>query len=209
MISSIPYLSNLVSLSALFFVACASPGPDFINIVSHALANRQSGCLTALGAAVGCITWASVAMFGMSLLLARFSFMFEALKVPGAAYLVYIGARMLWSAKQTDRALSFHALSAGAWHAFRRGLLTSLGNPKSAVFFGSLLMSVVPSSAPTNFHVLAVSIIGVVATGWYVTVAFFFSTPAVREVYGRIRRVVDGSLGVFFILIGVSLGLRR
>src|ERR1700761_6277480 len=40
MAHSIPYLSNLLSLSALFFVACASPGPDFINVVSHALGNR-------------------------------------------------------------------------------------------------------------------------------------------------------------------------
>ena len=203
------YLPNLLTLSAVFFVGCASPGPDFINVVSHALCNRRSGCVTALGATVGCMTWGALVVFGLSLLLARFSFMFEALKLLGAAYLVYIGARMLWSAKQSDSALSFHSLSGGTWRAFRRGLLTSLGNPKSAVFFASLLSAAVPHGAPVSFHILAVLTIGIISIGWYSAVAFFFSTRAVRDRYERIRRVVDGALGMFFILIGLGLALPR
>jgi threonine efflux protein len=155
------------------------------------------------------MTWRTLVIFGLSLLLARFSFLFEVLKLVGAAYLIYIGARMLWSARQSDSALNFHSLSGGMWNAFRRGLLTSLGNPKSAVFFASLLAAAVPQGAPSSFHILAVLAIGIIAIGWYSAVAFFFSTPAVRQVYERTRRVVDGALGMFFILIGVSLVFSR
>src|SRR5271168_221709 len=136
--------------SLLAFVAAASlvtitPGLDTALVLRAAAADgRRAGAWAAAGVGAGCLTWGAAVALGLTALLAASTAAYVALRWAGAAYLLYLGVRLLLaprSAMQIDT-----APTAGA-HPFRRGLLTNLLNPKVGVFYVSFLPQFIPSGA--------------------------------------------------------------
>lgn len=117
-----------------------TPGPDVLYIVSHALRSGvRAGIVAAFGITAGCFVHIVAAGLGVSALLATSAMAFTVLKWVGAAYLVFMGIRMLTS--KTQSAIDLEAARANATGAgglkaiFFRGFLTNALNPKVALFF--------------------------------------------------------------------------
>jgi threonine/homoserine/homoserine lactone efflux protein len=132
---------TFLSVSALVIV---TPGPDTAVTINGTLGGgRLGGVFTALGVSCGQAVWTLAASAGISALLVACEPAFLTVKYLGAAYLLYLGLRALWSAVRHEPArpgaAGEPARRRGAWACYRRGLLSDLGNPKMAVFFTSLL----------------------------------------------------------------------
>jgi threonine/homoserine/homoserine lactone efflux protein len=117
-----------------------TPGPDVLYIVSHALRSGvRAGIVAAFGITAGCFVHIVAAGLGVSALLATSAMAFTVLKWVGAAYLVFMGLRMLTSNTQPAiylEAARAYSTSAGGLKAiFFRGFLTNALNPKVALFF--------------------------------------------------------------------------
>ena len=116
------------------------PGPDTAVVTKNALmSGRRPGVAAAVGVAIGLTIWTAAAALGLAALLKASSVAFDALKVVGAVYLVWIGVQML---RARDMLGEAGVQAAGRGHsvrALRQGLLSDLGNPKIAVFFTSFL----------------------------------------------------------------------
>ena len=117
-----------------------TPGPDVLYIVTHALrTGARAGVVAALGIAAGCFVHIFAAALGVSALMAASATAFTVLKWAGAAYLVYVGLRMLRS--HAPSAMHLEAGHADAMLAgdlkgiFFRGFWTNALNPKVALFF--------------------------------------------------------------------------
>ncbi len=135
--------------SLLLFVVAGlllnlTPGPDVLYIVTHALRGGQrAGVVAACGITAGCFVHIFAAAAGVSALLATSATAFTVLKWLGAAYLVYVGLRMLLS-RATD-ATNLIVGNAGSMRAdgmkgiFFRGFWTNVLNPKVALFFLAFL----------------------------------------------------------------------
>ncbi|MQT12037.1 LysE family translocator [Segnochrobactrum spirostomi] len=203
------YLPQLLTLAAVLLLACISPGPDFIAVTSHALASRRRGLGVALGVAAACVVWASLAMFGLGVLLVRISWLYEAIRVVGALYLIYLGAKLLLSARKSYGALTVEAVEGDTRFAPRIGLLVGLTNPKSAAFFGSLFVTVLPVGAPLWVQGATLAIVALVAGGWFTLVAYMFSAKRVRSLYARVRRPIDAVMGAILVGLGVHLAASR
>jgi len=128
---------------------------------------------------------------------------FDALRLLGAAYLVFLGAQALWGAVRGHvRAASAPAAGVSAAGAFRRGLVSNLGNPKMAVFFTSLL----PQFGGTSFAtLLALGLVFCCMTFVWLT-GYAVVVARVGDVLRRtgVARALDAALGVVL----VALGLR-
>src|SRR5438445_12646249 len=138
-------VTDVAGFVALAIVVIVTPGPDTALRIRNTLAGgRSAGIATAVGVALGQATWSLATSVGVSALLVAAEPAFAALKLAGAAYLIYLGAQSLWSAY---RGRSAHpAVDAGLPRvrtatALRQGVLSNLTNPKMAVFFPSLLPS--------------------------------------------------------------------
>ena len=121
-----------LGVSALVIV---TPGQDTaLTIRNTLLGGRRSGVLTAAGVASGQAFWTLAASLGLAALLSASEPAFLAVRLAGAAYLVFLGIQTLLGASRhgDDRPRR-------AGSSFRQGLLSNLGNPKMAVFFTSLL----------------------------------------------------------------------
>ena len=118
-----------------------TPGPDVMVIVSSAAhGGRRAGVLAAFGISAGCFVHILAASVGLSALLAASATAFNALKWLGAAYLAYIGLRMLWPHPPTAMILRApSAEAAGAGGVFWRAAATNALNPKVALFFLAFL----------------------------------------------------------------------
>ncbi len=203
------YAPQLLALSGVFLLACISPGPDFIAVTSNALASRSRGLGVAIGTAVACSIWAALAMFGFGLLLAQIAWLYEAIRLIGAAYLIYLGAKMLFGARRPYSALQVGTIQGNGRSPVQIGFTVGMTNPKTAAFFGSLFVTILPADVPAPVQTAAVGIVAAVALGWFGLLALMFSTPRVRSAYATLRRPIDTLMGTILLGLGLRLATTR
>ena len=136
-------MTELLAVVAITFFAVISPGPDFAMVSRNSLLlSRRTGVLTALGIAAGVCIHVSYTLLGVGLLIQQSLWLFNLIKLAGAAYLIFLGIKMLRARPVThDELVSQPALS--SLGALRTGFLTNVLNPKTTIFIVSLFMQVV------------------------------------------------------------------
>ena len=150
---AVPYNSRMFDTHRflLFFVAAlilaVTPGPGIFYVLARSLAGgRREGILSSFGTFVGGLFHVLAAALGVSAILAASALAFHTVKYAGAAYLVWLGIRMIRT-RNAEMAVSASQPSQGA---FRQGILTEVLNPKTALFFLSFIPQFV---APERSHV--------------------------------------------------------
>jgi threonine/homoserine/homoserine lactone efflux protein len=192
-----------VGVAALVIV---TPGQDTaLTIRNSLLGGRRSGVLTALGVSAGQCAWAIATSAGIAALLVASEPAFLALRLFGAAYLVFLGAQALWAAIRRTQRLDAPIDSErdpSPWRAFRQGLISNLGNPKMAVFFPSLL----PQFAHSFTALLALgAIFAAMTLVWLTAYAVAVAKAGDFLRRPRIRRIIDAVVGAVLVAFGVRL----
>jgi RhtB (resistance to homoserine/threonine) family protein len=189
------------------------PGPDTLYIVGRSVAQgKKAGVLSVLGISSGCAVHTFAAAFGLSAVLATSASAFMIVKFAGAAYLVYLGIRMLVSKPAVSVQREPHFDRQDAWMIFRQGMLTNILNPKVALFFLSFLPQFVDASSGTKIP--AFLFLGAMfifnGTLWCLFLVWIASTVSQRL---RENRSVDSILkratGALFIGLGLKLAAGK
>jgi threonine/homoserine/homoserine lactone efflux protein len=192
-----------------------TPGPDTALTIRNALlGGRRPGVFTAFGVASGQAVWTAAASAGLAALLVASEPAFVALKLAGAAYLVYLGAQALYRALRPGR--SRHMPSAGsprplpAAVAYRQGLVSNLGNPKMAVFFTSLLPQFTPQGEASFAALLLLGLLFCTMTLVWLA-GYAVAVAKAGDVLRRpgIRRVLDAVMGVVLTALGLRLATEK
>jgi threonine/homoserine/homoserine lactone efflux protein len=189
-----------------------TPGPGTAMIVRSAL---RGGVRTALatiaGNSAGVLAWAVLSALGISALVAASEVAFAALKVTGAAVLIYLGARSLLARRRGEPAPSGMAARSPSRHtAFRDGLATSLANPKLAVFFVALFPQFVADGAPVLPPALAMAgLIVLLDLAWYSTLAVLVDRSRRAFVESGVMRRLERLMGAVLIGLGVRVALEQ
>ncbi len=195
--------ATLLQLSLLHILMAMIPGPNTV-VVSYVSArlSRRAGMMAVGGVVLGSAIWVTLSMFGVGVLLLEAGFLYRALRWLGAAYLIYVGIRMLMAGL---RPMEAQRPPQAARAPLLAGLLTTLSNPKSAVFWTSVFVLVVPAHAPVWFYVAVVALIVVQSFAWYAFVALVLSTDFSRRHYQRFAQWLDRLAGVIMIGLGLRL----
>ncbi|MHA1152525.1 MAG: LysE family transporter [Alphaproteobacteria bacterium] len=195
----------------IYLAAAIAPGPDFLVIAGETLrGSRARGLLAALGVSTGTCVWVSGTSLGLVLVLAEFSQLSYLLRLLGGLYLLYLGFRTLRGAVAPGRADAAAAKTQGGLgRAYLSGLLANLGNPKTAVFFLSVLALLAAPDTPAWVHLATGTGMVAISIGWYSLVAVALSHPRVGRAYGRLRRWIDAVIGGLFAAFGGHLILSR
>ncbi len=131
-----PDLPQLLLFIAAGWLLNLTPGPDVLYIVSHGLRHGvRAGMVAALGIVSGCFVHVFAAAAGLSALLATSATAFTVLKWVGAAYLLWMGVKLLFSRGGRLDLNAARATETDLWLVWRRGFLTNVLNPKVALFF--------------------------------------------------------------------------
>jgi threonine/homoserine/homoserine lactone efflux protein len=200
----------------LFVISCLllniTPGPDTAYTIGRSVQlGWRGGAVAALGIGCGCLVHVFGAALGLSALLMASSTAFAALKLIGAAYLLYVGVKMLLSRRQE---IGVGGTSEGVAvrlrEVFWQGAMTNVLNPKVALFFLAFLPQFVAADSPGK--ATAFVLLGLIfvfnGTLWCLGVAAFAAKAA-----GRIKQSggaliwINRALGGLFVVLGVRVAM--
>ncbi len=134
-------------LTAAVLLAIA-PGPGMLYVLARCLAGgKREGVLSALGTFLGGMVHVLAAALGVSIILAKSALAFAAVKYIGAAYLCFLGVRMILDARKNSTALDNSVAARPARNPLWQGVATEVLNPKTALFFLSFIPQFVDRTA--------------------------------------------------------------
>ncbi|SCX76034.1 LysE family translocator [Desulfoluna spongiiphila] len=205
-IETLPYLSELISVSVVAMFMAISPGADFVMVTRNSMFHsRSAGIFSALG--VGSAIWIHVtySIAGLALIISRSIVLFSILKYVGAAYLIYMGWKTFTSKEliDIDEPSAGNALSNGA--AFKIGFVTNALNPKTTIFFLSIFTQVVNPDTPIWMQLVYGLIISLSHVAWFTGVAVFLSHPILLQRFQNSKSVIEKVVGCVLIGFGCKV----
>ena len=199
-------LASLVAIALLHWAVLLVPGFNVVLIGQLAAGGTRAAALLAvLGMTTATLVWSSLAVLGVGAVFSVHPQLRFAAQIAGGAYLLYLAVKLWRSgaapADQTSATL-------GKLAAFRVGLLTSLLNPKIALFYGSVFATALPPS-PSLLHICAaIAVVYANSVVWHASLAFLFSQPRVQQIYlrnfARLTKVSGAMVGAFGLRLLVS-----
>jgi threonine/homoserine/homoserine lactone efflux protein len=205
---------RLIAFAAVAVLLIAVPGPSVLFIVSRAVSfGRHVALLAVLGNSVGEAGQVALVALGVGELLERSALALSAMRLVGAAYLLYLGYRAFTSRSEVLPAKAAGPPPASRWRAILDGSVVGVTNPKTAVFFVTVLPAfVTPGKAAVPLQILTLGAIWVAIalvsdSLWGVAAAragvWLRSAPRRRTLVQRSSGIVTAGLGVGLVVSGL------
>jgi threonine/homoserine/homoserine lactone efflux protein len=203
--------NQVAAFAAAALVLIVIPGPGVLFVIGRALAHgRRTALLSVVGHAAGNWVVAICVALGVGTIVERSAAIFTAIRLAGAAYLVWLGIQAFRKRDSLARVLDSAAEPRGDVRAAREGLVVGVTNPKAVILFAAVLPQFVDRSAghvPAQMLVLsAVSI----AIGLASDSCWGLAASTVRSWFARSPRrlgLVGGAGGLAMIGLGITLAL--
>jgi len=206
--------SALLSFAVVAALLTITPGLDTALVLRSALVQgKRLAIATGLGIISGGLVWGVAAAVGLAALLRASELAFSILKLIGAAYMIYLGLRMLWTRVIRPRADTVEIaarLPRHWWGSWSKGLLTNLLNPKVGAFYVAVLPQfLVPGTNDILMGVLLAGVHGVETAVWFALI--IFGAHSVRRWLDRpvVQRSIDGVTGTALVGFGVALAVSH
>jgi threonine/homoserine/homoserine lactone efflux protein len=197
----------------LLFTAAAglltvTPGLDTVLVLRTAVAEGPRRALLAgAGICAGCLLWGLAVALGLGALFAVSTVAYEALRLAGAAYLLWLGAQLLLRPRTR---IAIDAVAPKRGTGFGRGLLTNLLNPKVGLFYVGFLPQFVPGGVNViAFSTLLAAIHAVEGLLWFGLLALATRPLSRWLAHPAAVRTLDRTTGGVFVLFGLKLASAR
>jgi threonine/homoserine/homoserine lactone efflux protein len=179
------------------------------------LGGRRAAFGTTLGIAAGCMVWAIASAAGVAAVLAASETAYDALRLVGAAYLVWLGVQSLLAARrggwgqtpsQGGQTLTSGRAANSLRRPFRQGLFTNLFNPKIALFYTTFLPQFIRPGDPVLLLSMGMATVHIVLGIVWLTAYAWLLDRAVEAFKGsRLRRTLDAVTGSVLVAIGIRV----
>ncbi len=211
-------LNEFIILVIAQAFAVASPGSDFALVLKNTLRNGKSiGIATAIGIGFGVAVHMTYTLLGVAVIVANSPMIFQAIKVSGALYLLWLAYLSFKSrpVKESDSISTEEQINSGSStenisvsKAFKQGFIVNILNPKVTMFFLALFTNIISIETPywiQSFYGLYLVIYTML---WFSFIAWVFSRNRVRAWYQKQGHYIDWAMGVFLLLIAIRLLLN-
>jgi threonine/homoserine/homoserine lactone efflux protein len=210
-----PDTAQLLVFIAAGWLLNLTPGPDVLYIVSSALKSGvRAGMVAALGIVSGCFVHVFAAALGVGALLATSATAFTVLKWAGAAYLMWMGVKLLLvkggGSSIVPAGVSADVAAVDLWRVYRQGFLTNVLNPKVALFFLAFVPQFIAPG--TEDKVTVFLLLGLLFNLNSLPINFGYAWLAgwASRRVGAVQRAMhwmDRAAGVMFIGFGLRLAM--
>jgi RhtB (resistance to homoserine/threonine) family protein len=193
-----------------------TPGVDTVLIIRNTTRGGWwDGALSSLGICCGLFVHATVSAVGISMILLQSAWAFQALKLAGAAYLVWLGIVSLRNAARKGEILQLNGRTGPVYQfSVRRslveGFLSNVLNPKAVVFYMAFLPQFIdPSRSALKQSLFLAGLHFAIAMVWQCLLASIVDRAKAWMKNQKIRRGMDGLTGSIMLLFGIKLALDR
>lgn len=200
----------VLAVLSVYITGVTIPGPNFVAVVHKAVSSTRAAALALVaGIVIVNLFWATCAILGVGIVFAAFPWAALAVKIAGAAYLIWFGGNLILKAG-SGSASSNEASSAanmeetaGLRQAFVQGFLTNIVNPKSMAFFAAVFASATPAHVSWPTFAAMLGVVGVVASSWYSMVAILMSHARIASHYRAGKLWIDRLCGGVIVALGI------
>ncbi|MGB1300832.1 MAG: LysE family translocator [Pseudoalteromonas tetraodonis] len=201
-------LSLWFSLALVCMMGAMSPGPSLAVVLKHSLnGGMKNGMLAALSHGFGVGLYAAASLLGLGALMMQFPTVYQVLVYLGAAYLAYLGIKILL-AKPSAEELQVAQQSGSAQQALQDGFAIAFLNPKLAVFFLALFSQFIdPVNLTFQVGMIMCLTVLLIDTGWYLLVAALTELSKKRFAFTKSSPWLDKILAVVFIGLAIRVVL--
>jgi threonine/homoserine/homoserine lactone efflux protein len=208
--------SRFIAFLGIAALLTIIPGADTALVTKNALSRgRTAAFFTTFGICLGCLCHATASALGLSVVLRESARAFEWVKLAGAAYLIYIGARSLWAARN-DPKMELVATPAasctngGLLRSFSEGLFTNLLNPKVALFYLTFLPQfIAPGESVLRKSLFLASIHVLMGLAWLCSYAMLLDRMSSVLTRPALKRKLEAFTGAVLVAFGLRLALER
>ena len=200
----------VLAVLSVYITGVTIPGPNFVAVVHKAVSYTRAAALALVaGIVIVNLFWATCAILGVGIVFAAFPWAALAVKVAGAAYLIWFGGNLILKAgsgsaqSNTATAAVNVQEAAGLRQAFVQGFLTNIVNPKSMAFFAAVFASATPAHVSWPTFAAMLGVVGVVATSWYSMVAILMSHARIASHYRAGKLWIDRLCGGIIVALGI------
>lgn len=204
-------LHTLIAFVSASLLLAISPGPDNLFVLTQSAARGwKVGVATTFGLCTGLIAHTAAVAFGVAILIRESALAFTALKLAGAAYLLWL-AWGAWRAGPTQIGAT-GVQPPSLWRMYLRGIAMNVGNPKVAIFFLAFLPQFVSpdaGSAVGQIFILG-ALFGLSALAVFCGVALAAGAIS-RRLLGsaRAQRALNRAAALVFVALAVNLAIAR
>ncbi|MEL6750514.1 MAG: LysE family translocator [Pseudomonadota bacterium] len=209
----IPELSVIAAFTLAAWLLAATPGPDMTLFLSRTLSSgRAAGLMSLAGASTGTLVHTTLAVLGVSAIIAASATAFTVLKLAGAAYLLWLAIEALWKGSSFTPPDGGERKAVTLKRAFLSGIGINLLNPKIVLFFMTFLPQFVSAADPAAAQKMAfLGVLFVVVCAPPLVVLIFaaerFSAALARN--PKIARVIDYLFASVFAVFAVRILLEE
>jgi threonine/homoserine/homoserine lactone efflux protein len=205
-------MGDVAAFAAVAALIVVVPGPDMALVLRNGVAyGRRAAVATALGINAGLLVWAVVAALGVAAVVRASGTAFTVLKLAGAAYLVWLGARALvdaWRGAADASSQSHPPRRRGS--PFRQGLLSNLFNPKIALVYTTLIPQFVDRGGSEIMQTfLLAGIFIAMGLVWLTGYALLVAELGALLRRPPVRRAVNAVAGAVLAALGLRLAFER
>lgn len=204
-------LTEWLAFGSLLSIVLFTPGPDFVLILRHSLADRRTGAVVAAGVITGLVVHTAAASLGLSALVATRPQLLSALTYAGAAYLTWLGVtaiRSAFRARGVGDTIVAPSEPIPSLRAYRYGFLSNLLNPKALLFFLGLLPQFVEPGQGAGVRTLTLAGATVVAAAlWWALVVVLAAGAGRKLRRPGVGKRIDAISGVLLVGLGAFFGV--
>ena len=199
-------LSLWFSLALVCMMGAMTPGPSLAVVLKHSLnGGMKNGMLAALSHGFGVGLYAAASLLGLGALMLQFPTVYQFLVYLGAAYLAYLGLKILFS-KSNDSELQVQKSAVSSSKALQDGFAIAFLNPKLAIFFLVLFSQFIdPENLTLNIGIIMCLTVFLIDTGWYLLVALLTDVSKKRFGFTKQNIWLDRLLGAVFIALAIKV----
>lgn len=185
-----------------------SPGPDMMLIVKHSGArDRWPAVACIAGICCGVLVHVSFSILGIATVIAASATLYSAMKLAGAAYLIYVGLKSFLSAGGLKFDQAGKSVISKPGTPFRDGLLCNVLNPKVTIFILAVFTQVIEPSTPVAHKIIYGLFIAIEAFVVWNTFVALVRTKLALSFIQRFQVAIDRAVGVILIGFGAALAL--
>ena len=208
--------SRFIAFLGIAALLTIIPGADTALVTKNALSRgRTAAFFTTFGICLGCLCHATASALGLSVVLRESARAYEWVKLAGAAYLIYIGARSLWAARKNPKmdlvnTPASSGTNDGLLRSFSEGLFTNMLNPKVALFYLTFLPQfIAPGESVLRKSLFLASIHVLMGLAWLCSYAMLLDRLSSVLARPAVKRKLEAFTGAVLVAFGLRLALER
>ncbi|MCE5318220.1 MAG: LysE family transporter [Parachlamydia sp.] len=201
---------NFFAVGVISLIAAISPGPNFCIVLRNSLSySRKGGLMTAFGISLGSIVHLFYTLVGIGILIQKSPALYQTIKYIGAAYLFYLGLTVWISSFKNSGGMNLDGtgsvLPISSLKALSQGFLTTILNPRAALFYISLFSQFIQSSTPFAIKIAYAFINWSVTLGWFLLLVFLLTGQLMMSRIDRFRLQIDRAIGGILMVMSMIL----